>query len=66
MVSSNCVNLLDLVAKCCSLVDEQLKEFMRGRFPREEFKLLVDGATPSYDNPRGDLYVIVISVSFTE
>src|SRR6267142_683535 len=57
MVSADGIDFLDFVAECHRLVNDKLKEIMRGRFPRQQFKLGVDSASPSHDNCQGNLWV---------
>ena len=55
MVSSDSVHLLNFIAESRGLVNEQLEEIMWGRFPREKFKLFLDGMCPRNNDSRGDL-----------
>ena len=55
VVSANGIDFLYFVAECHCLVNDQLEEIMRGRFPRQHFKLAIDSATPSYGDPKGNL-----------
>lgn len=55
VISANGINFLDFVAECHCLVNDKLKEVMRGRFPRQKLKLSVDSATPGRDNPESNL-----------
>jgi hypothetical protein len=55
VISANGINFLNFVAECHCLVNEKLKEIMRGRFPRQKLKLRVDSATPGRHNPDRNL-----------
>lgn len=55
MISPHCVNFLNLVTESRSLVNKQLNEIMRRRFPREELKLFVDSSTPCDNNTGSNL-----------
>jgi hypothetical protein len=46
MVSAYSINLDYILAEGQSLVDYELEEIMRGRFPSQQFELLVHCATP--------------------
>jgi hypothetical protein len=55
MISANGIDFLDFVAECRCFIDDKLNEIMRGRFPRQELELSVDGASPSHDDPKRNL-----------
>jgi hypothetical protein len=50
MIRSYGVNLIELIAKCESFVDDELQELVRGGFACQKLELLVDRAPPGYDD----------------
>lgn len=59
MVSADSINLVDVCAKCHSLVNDELNEIVWRRFPRQEAELLMDRMYPCNNDTSGDLRRIV-------
>ena len=55
MICPDGVDLLNLIAKGDSLVDEQLEELVRRGLAREQLELAVDRARPRDDDAERDL-----------
>lgn len=55
MVGAYSVDLLNLVAERRGLVDEELQELVGSRLPRQQLKLVVDGARPRKDDAECNL-----------
>ena len=55
MVGTDGIEFLNFVAECERLVDDELDKLVRGGFPREQLKLLVDGSTPQCNDTNSNL-----------
>lgn len=55
LVCAYSIDLLDLVAERDGVVDEELQELVRGRFPSQQLELVVNGARPRKDDTERDL-----------
>ena len=57
VIGANGIDFLDFLAECHCLVNDELKEIVRGRFSRQKLKLSVDSTTPGQNNPNSNLQV---------
>jgi hypothetical protein len=56
VIGANGINLYNVFAKRCCLVNQELKEIMWGRFSGEEFELTVNSSAPRYNDAHSNLY----------
>jgi hypothetical protein len=55
MICPHGIDLINLVAECCRLVNDQLQKVMRCGFASQELELSVYRASPSYHDSQADL-----------